>query len=202
MDNYLNFASPEYACAYTRAREQAIGEDVREALYRRMESIAGRKGLYQWGPLLVGKKPFKSVIKDRCLPQLIDLIGLADRLHMHVGVRLEQPGYIANSRALTFDQGPELVWPALIGLMEDCYSCPQPGSPLTEVTMDWQVHLLRVMQNGFPVHWLGLIGYFAASGYELHVFLKESKKASEVPLPKRRKRNLQPSARQLQAALQ
>jgi len=185
MKTYLIFGSTEYISAYARARKQAIGEQICNDLYARLKAILGHKRLYQDGPIAIGATRFRSAIKNRQIPNLNELLELAGTLHLYLVMELSRPGYFGTTDSVTFDLDRKSFRPTLIGLMEESYSHPLPGFPLALLREHQQMYLLKVRRKSFHVEWPDLIDYFAASGYELNVYLKEATKASAVKSPKR-----------------
>jgi len=188
MKTYLIFGSTEYISAYARARKQAIGEQVCSQLYEGLKKMLGHKCMYQDGPAAIGAKRFQWAIKNRQIPDPIPLHKLAGTLHLYLVIELARPGYFGTTHSVTFDLDRKSVRQAIIRLMEESYSQPLPGFPLALAREHQQMYLLSVMQDSLPVKWPELIDYFAASGYELTVYLKEATDASTVRLPMRRKR--------------
>jgi hypothetical protein len=73
--------------------------------------------------------------------------------------------------------------------MEESCLHPQPGFPPALLREHQEMYLRRVRQDSFPIDWASLIDYFAASGYEVNVYLKEATDASAVKLPLRFRRS-------------
>jgi hypothetical protein len=184
MKNNQKVTSPKDIPAWAAAKKVEITIAVCKVFFGRLKTIVGDGHVYSHGPLLLHAVIFQSLIYDWKLPSLLQLIGSAKQLGMHVELVLLHPGYVGHGDSVKFAMDRRFIRAALIRFMEDHSVKPQTGYEQTALRQYQQDYLQKIRKEGFDIHWTSVIGFFAASGFELQVWLRDAIPASQVKLPR------------------
>lgn len=118
---------------------------------------------------LLGKSAFERIFSDERMPSLKQTIEIADKLNLFVEIRARRAGNNGMPHRLLAEG--KLNRKAFTTLIERlALSSEQRRCDVSvKKYRDEKLKLLR--QNSSKVCWLTLIGYFAACGYDLDVWL-------------------------------
>lgn len=118
---------------------------------------------------LLGKSAFSRIFGDERMPSLKQTIEIADKLNMFVEIRARHAGNKAISDRLLAEG--KLSRKALMKLVERlALSSEQRHCDIR--VKKYRAEKLRLLRhNSSKICWLTLIGYFAACGYDLDVWL-------------------------------
>jgi hypothetical protein len=174
--------------AWAAAKKVEITIAVCKVFFGRIKTIVGGSRVYSHGRLLLPAVVFQSLIIDWKIPPLLQLIKSAAQLGMQVELLVRRPGYAGHGDSVKFAMEPRFIRAALIRFMEDHSVKPQTGQALTPLQQYQQDYLQNIRKEGFDIHWTSVIGFFAASGFELQVWLRDAVPATQVKLPKGLKR--------------
>ncbi len=118
---------------------------------------------------LLGKSAFERIFSDERMPSLKQTIEIADKLNLFVEIRARRAGNNGIPHRLLAEG--KLNRKAFTTLIERlALSSEQRRCDVSvKKYRDEKLKLLR--QNSSKVCWLTLIGYFAACGYDLDVWL-------------------------------
>jgi len=184
MKNDHRVTSPKDIPAWAAAKKMEITIAVCKVFFGRLKTLVGDGRVYSHGRLLLPVVIFQSLINDWKLPPFLQLIRSAGQLGMHVELVVLHPGYGGHRDSVKFAMDRRFIRAALIRFMEDHSIKPQTGLEQTALRQYQQNYLQKIRKEGFDIHWTSVIGFFAASGFELQVWLRDAIPASQVKLPK------------------
>jgi hypothetical protein len=176
--------TPKDIPAWAAAKKREITIAVCKVVFGRIKTIVGSGRVYSHGRLLLPAVIFQSLITDWKIPPFLQLIGSAAQLGMQVELLVLRPGYAGHGDSVKFSMAPRFIRAALIRFMEDHSIKPQTGHEPTALQKYQQRYLQKIRKEAFDIHWTSVIGFFAASGFELQVWLRDAIPASQVKLPK------------------
>lgn len=118
---------------------------------------------------LLGKSAFERIFSDERMPSLKQTIEIADKLNLFVEIRARRAGSNGIPHRLLAEG--KLNRKAFTTLIERLALSSEQRYCDASVKKYRAEKLKLLRQNGSKVCWLTLIGYFAACGYDLDVWL-------------------------------
>lgn len=126
---------------------------------------------------LLGKSAFERIFSDERMPSLKQTIEIADKLNLFVEIRARRAGNNGIPHRLLAEG--KLNRKAFATLIERLALSSEQRLCDVSVRKYREEKLKMLRQNSSKVCWLTLIGYFAACGYDLDVWLTPKDLRSE-----------------------
>lgn len=161
--------------AYRAAKMNALDIKITRYLMFQIREEGRRQTRLHGTPFLItarellGKSAFDRIFVDERMPCLKQTIEIADRLNMFVEIRARR----AENKDIThklFAEG-KLSRKAFMRFIERLNLSSEQRWCDDSVKIYRQKKLQLLRRNGSKLCWLTLIGYFAACGYDLDVWL-------------------------------
>lgn len=182
MNAKIKINETETLNQYVRRQLAEIDKKVCNVIYARAVGIMGYSGMRRGGAKLMGKFVYKCAIRDKRMPSLKQLNNAAAHLHLRVIILLNDVGKRGRNCPLYLELDRELTRSALVSFMHAVHKSPKACLAAPALRSFQKEELRRISNNRAAIRWKSLIGFFAACGYEMNVWLEDTIPASEASL--------------------
>jgi hypothetical protein len=170
---------------YKKERREDIDNKVCRVLYARVKAKVGNADLNQAAPALIGHTVCQRSLKERRLPPLKALMCASDKIDAQVVLRLKRLRNVGPNYPFYLELGRKFKRQHLVSMMKTLYFGYEAGCAPQELRKYQEKKLRDISRSGGRVYWDNLIGFFAACGYRMEVWLIDSTPAGNDRLMER-----------------